>query len=489
MRLAWLAAAIAAVLPGVARAQSAVAQQQVANIQRDVSSPDAGAFRSHDDLERIEARRDRQEAHDFFEGAGHVRAGEQYGGWTSFTYLDLRDLNHNGAVPEPIKSVTLADTRAWYEYSWSARRAFYVRVRKQDLDINTAPGAVALDTRTKDQLDVDLLTYDFPVFSTDWRIGRQFLRMGRGLVLSDILDGARIEYRSHNGVKTSGFVGSTLHRSDNIDTNVVGFDQGHNNRTFVGVTGEYTTTTNDRPYAYFMKENDNSDTANPIQDPFSFQYDAFYWGVGSDGPIGDDTLYSLELVFEGGKAGTSNGGTGREKIDAGAAWLSVFHRLVGTSLPTLTFDYAWGSGDNGRFSVTDSGPRGPRSGLGDENFIGFGRFEGGLALQPRLSNLHVIRAGFQCKPLEGKLKAPSDLLAGFKITDYEKSNPKGVISDPLATVAKSHVGIGTDVFVAYKPMSDLDLLFEYGGFSPGGAFPIGAKEESHKLAVTATISY
>ena len=43
----------------------------------------------------------------------------------------------------------------------------------------TAPGVIPLDVRTKEQFDVDLFTYDFPVFSTDWRIGRQFLRVGR----------------------------------------------------------------------------------------------------------------------------------------------------------------------------------------------------------------------------------------------------------------------------------------------------------------------
>ena len=78
---------------------------------------------------------------------------------------------------------------------------------------------------------------------------------------------------------------------------------------------------------------------------------------------------------------------------------------------------------------------------------------------------------------------------GFKISDYEKSTLSGPISDPVATVAKRHVGIGTDLFAAWKPMTDVDLLFEYGGFSPGDAYLPGFREATNKFAVTSTISY
>lgn len=465
----------------------AVAAQQASNLQQNVTR-EPQSLRSRDDIARIEGRRDRKQAAEFFQDSGHVRAGTEYGGWTTVSYLDLKEIDHTGIVQDPIASVALIDNRAWFKHTWSSRRNVFLRLRKLDLDIETAPGVIPFDARTKEQFDVDLFTYDFPVFSTDWRLGRQFLRVGRGLALAETLDALRIDWRTASGVRVTGFGGSTLHRSDNIDTNVLGFDQGHNNRTFIGVQGEYVTQENHHLSAYLLDENDNSTTADSLADPFSFNYDAHYAGLGSEGSLGERTIYTGELVFEGGHAGTANGGVSREKIDAGAAWLSLFHRLEGTSLPTLLFDYAWGSGDAGRFSVTDSGIRGPRSGNGDGNFIGFGRFDGGLALQPRLSNLHVIRFGFQFKPLT-RLKAPADFLLGFKLSDYEKSTVNGPISDPVATVARRHVGFGTDVFVAWKPLSDVDVVLEYGGFTPGDAYAIGFTEPTNKFAFSTTVSY
>ena len=484
-----LRVAVALLLSGTAlhaQGTDAITQQIANSVQQNVRG--SLTLRSRDDIIRIEDRRDRKAAAAFFKDSGHVREGTEYGGWTTLSFLDIHDLDHVGSAKDPISSVFLADSRLWFKHTWSARRNVFLRVRKQDLDVNTAPGVVPYDTRTKETLDIDLLTYDFPVMSTDWRLGRQFIRVGRGLVLSDTLDGGQVEYRTRDGVRVSGFAGSTLHRSDNIDTNVVGFDQGHNNRTFVGVQGEYTTEQNHHVTAYYLDENDNSSTANPLQDPFSYNYDAHYGGLGSEGSLSERTIYSGEVVWEGGLAGTANGGVARERIDAAAAWLSLFHRIEGTTVPTLTFDYGWGSGDPHRFSVTDSGVRGPGFGKGDQNFIGFGRFDGGLALQPRLSNLHVIRLGFQFKPFT-QLKAPTDLLAGFKLTDYEKSTLSGPISDPVATLAARHVGVGADLFVAWKPLSDVDFLVEYGGFSPGDAYPVGARDSTNKIAITSTISY
>lgn len=485
--LAALLIVLGAAVPARAQRASAVAAGQATDVQQTLNR--APVIRSREDLIRIENRRDGKAAAAFFKNSGHVRAGTEYGGWTTFSYLDISEIDHVGTVRDPISSVGVIDSRLWYKHTWSARRNVFLRLRKQDINIESAPGVIPYDTRTKEELDIDLFTYDFPVMSTDWRIGRQFIRVGRGLTLADTLDGAHVEWRTGDGVRVSGFVGSTLHRSDNIDTNVVGFDQGHNNRTFVGVQGEYVTESNHHLTAYFLDENDNTSTADSIQDPYSYQYDAHYGGLGSEGSLGERTIYTGELVFEGGRAGTANGGVNRERIDAGAAWLSLFHRLEGTSIPTLTFDYAWGSGDANRFSVTDSGVRGPLNGRGDKNFIGFGRFDGGLALQPRLSNLHVIRLGFQFKPFAHMMEAPEDFLLGFKLSDYEKSTLNGPISDPVATEAKRHVGIGTDIFAAWKPMTDLDVLVEYGGFSPGDAYPVGSREPTNKFALTATVSY
>jgi hypothetical protein len=474
-RLRWCAVAALAVLAAVAPARAQLR--------------DTAVIGSRDVVRKLEQRRDQRASEEFFRDAGTARGGTEYGGWSTVTWLDIDELDHNGAALDPVSDVFVLDTRAWVKHTINARKNVFIRFRKLDLDIDTAPGVVPLDVRTKEQFDLDIAHFEFPVGQTQVRLGRLFTRVGRGLTLSDTLDGARFDYRSSRGVTFSGFVGSTLHRSDNVDTNVSGFDQGHNDRTFVGTAATYTTLGNHRVTGYAVDQNDNTPSANPLQDLTTFRYDSYYLGLGAEGPLGDRTSYAAELVRQRGTSGTLNGGASREQVEAFAALLSVFHRLPGTSLPTLTFDYAFGSGDPNRLSVTDTGVAGPLIGQSDHNFLYFGRFEGGLALQPRLSNLEVVRLGMQLKPLEGRLAAPTDLLVGFKLSGYSKDTLGGAISDPLATVAQRRVGYGADVFTAWKVFSDVDVLLEYGAFKPGNAYPEGFRDETHKVAGTATFAF
>lgn len=449
----------------------------------------ASLLSSRDTLRRLEQRRDQNAAEGFFGTSAKVRPGTDFGGWSSVTFLDASQLDHNARVTDPLDSVFVGDLRLWGRHVYNARKNVFIRFRKVGLDIDTQPGLPSLDVRTKEQFDLDLAHFEFPVGATQVRVGRLFTRVGRGLVLSDTLDGGRFEYRSSAGLALAGSVGSTIHRADNVDTNVAGFDQGHNDRTFITAQVDYVTAKNHKLTGYFVDENDNTIGANPTQDPISYRYDTQFLGFGAEGGLSSRTVYGLELVSQTGGAGTANGGVGKEKIQSNAALLSLQHRLDGESLPTLLFDYGFGSGEKTRLSVTDSGASGPALGAGDQNFLYFGRYDGGLALQPRLSNLSVVRAGFQLKPLAPRLAAPTDLLTGFKFSSYTKQRGAAPISDPLANSGKKDVGIGFDVFAAWKMFSDVDVLFEYGAFKPGNAYPIGANDESHKAAVTATIAY
>lgn len=453
------------------------------------AAADTSLIGSRDVVRKLEQRRDQRAAEEFFKDAAHVRPGTEYGGWTSVTWLDVDELDHNGALVDPVSDVFVLDWRLWVKHTINPRKSVYVRLRKLDLDIDTPPGIAALDVRTKEQLDLDLAHFEFPVGATQVRLGRLFTRVGRGLTLSDTLDGARFDYRSRKGYALGGFAGSTIHRSDNVDTNVAGFDQGHNDRTFIGAQADYVTIGNHRVSVYAVDENDNTASANPFQDPATFHYDAYYLGLAAEGGLGPDTQYAAEVVRQRGSGGTQNGGQAQERVEAHAALLSVTHRLPGTSLPTLLFDYAIGSGDPQRLSVTDTGLAGARAGLGDHNFLYFGRYEGGLALQPRLSNLEVVRIGFQLKPLVELIAPPTDLLFGFKLSGYTKDTPTGAISDPLATLPARRVGFGADVYAAWKVFSDVDVLAEYGAFSPGDAYAPGANDATHKFAVTTTVSY
>ncbi|MBI4858720.1 MAG: alginate export family protein [Candidatus Riflebacteria bacterium] len=425
----------------------------------------------------------------FFGDVATVRKGTEFGGWTSVTALTCSEIDHDKTTQDPVNQVLLFDQRLWVRHVHSSRSHAYLRLRKLNFDVNTAPGAATLDLATKEQLDVDLAHLEFPVGATQLRLGRLYLRVGRGLVLSDVLDGVRARYSSSAGVTVEGFAGTTLHRSDNPDYQVAGFDRGHNDRLFLALEGQYVLPSNVRVFAYAVDQTDRTKSENPAQNLLDFRYQSSYMGGGLEGWLGKRTQYAVELVHESGSSNSTRTPPGRAVIDAYAATASLWHLFEGETFPTLSFDYAIGSGDANRLSVTDSMNAGAIAPLGDHNFQYFGRFEGGLALAPLLSNLEVFRLGFQFKPLAEYLEAPTDLVLGLKVSSYHKDQITCPISDVLATLPNAQVGYGSDLYGAWKALSDVDVLVEYGAFKPGPAYPVTNRDTTHKFAATLTIAY
>jgi hypothetical protein len=424
------------------------------------------------------------------ERAAAIRPGFDCGGWTSTTVLAIDDLLHDRTAANPIDSILLFDQRFWIKHVRDGKHNLFLRFRKLKYDFESAPGTPVPDVATQEQFDLDLGHIEFSVGSTQVQVGRLFMRTGRGLVLSSALDGFRTTYRSSGGFTLQTQVGTTLHRTDNLDMQVAGFARGHDDRTFFGIQGQYLSGGGVLTRAFALAQVDSTESEDPAQNLIDFRYQSGYFGLDVEGTSDDRrTDYALELVVE---RGTSSGTAvfpNRATIRAHAATLAIAHRLDGDTVPTFLFDYARGSGDPNRLSVTDGFALGPRAPAGDKNFLYFGRYEGGLALQPRLSNLELFRFGFQLKPLARRIKPPSDFLTGFKLTTYSKVAGAGAISDPVATVPDDDVGHALDVFVAWKALLDVAMLFEYGRFRPGQAYPAGMRGPTEKLAASVTVAY
>ncbi|MBI4863173.1 MAG: hypothetical protein HY815_23340 [Candidatus Riflebacteria bacterium] len=153
-----------------------------------------------------------------------------------------------------------------------------------------------------------------------------------------------------------------------------------------------------------------------------------------------------------------------------------------------TLEYAFGSGDARRGSVTNTFG-GKQTITTDENFLYFGTYDGGLALSPRLSDLHVLRAGYQVRPFPKKGRRLPDLLLGTKVACYLKDSVDGIISDPAAAMASRDVGWGADTFLAYRPLSDVSIFVQGGQFWPGAAYPVGVRDRTDRVLASASLSF
>ena len=443
---------------------------------------------TRDQVQRQErAARESTDANEYFRGLGNARTGLRAGGWMSFTFIDFTDLLHARSLRNPVDSLTLPDLRVWVSDT-SHGNELYVRFRKSDFDFQHDPAQPFLDTRTKDQFDLDLGWYDWAWGKAHVRAGRSFMFMGRGLVLADVYDGVQVRTRTKCGVELSGLYGTSLHRQDNLDTRVTGFDRGHNDRDFAGVQADYTTKKHQIHYdAFALAQIDRTRSEDPAQDALDFRYQSHYFGAGSSGVWHKRLSYANETVLERGSSAGFDGG--RADVSAWASTAAFDYSFPGKNTPSITLDYAYGSGDSNRQSVTSSLDLGASRFTGDKNFLYFGQYDGGLALAPRLSNIEVWRLGARCRPFPGAMRWPSDMLAGFKVSDYHKNRVTGVISDPLATQPFSHVGTAVDLFMSWKILSDLNLLVEYGSFKPSSAYAPDARDLTERFAVTSTLTF
>ena len=439
-------------------------------------------------VERLDRQsRETADAQSYFQDLGHVRPGTRAGGWFAYTYLDFKELDHNRSARDPIDRLLLTDARVWAEHVFDAQRTAYVRVRKLDFDFSHDPALPFLDLRTKEQLDLDLAYFDFPIGDTTIRAGRAFMIMGRGLVLADVLDGVQARHRFANGLTLEGLAGTTLHRQDNLDTRVLGFDRGHNDRDFLGLQGSWVEKHFGTTYhAFALDQIDRTKSEDPNQDFLDFRYQSRYYGLGATGMSHHRLSYATESVLE---RGSSRGFDGRADVRAYAVTANLAYDFHEKWTPVATLDYGYGSGDPNRQSVTSSLDLGPSAAAGDENFLYFGQYDGGLALAPRLSNLEIWRLGARCRPFVDSMHWPSDLVTGFKVSSYHKLRVEGVTSDPLANQPFSDVGSALDLFTSWRVLSDLTVLVEYGAFKPGEAYAVGQRDTTRRFGLTSTLSF
>ena len=107
-----------------------------------------------------------------------------------------------------------------------------------------------------------------------------------------------------------------------------------------------------------------------------------------------DLLNRVEVVGEWGKTFSEGVTSGRDRVCAWAAdaALAYFFRKTPTR-PKLMVEYLYGSGDGNRRLSSTSTIGGNLAGTKDHAFNAFGFRDTGVALAPRVSNLHIYILG------------------------------------------------------------------------------------------------
>jgi hypothetical protein len=150
-------------------------------------------------------------------------------------------------------------------------------------------------------------------------------------------------------------------------------------------------------------------------------------------------------------------------------------------------EYLWGSGDADRGSVTNT-VGGNASGTDDKGFLAFGYQNAGLALFPRISNLHVFRVGVAASPLT-EPSSFGTLDVALDVFCYRKAKAAGAISDLRADLPNADVGWELDVSVIWRLLSDLLIEARYGRFAPGNAYSSATDEVRNFLSVSVTYMF
>lgn len=389
-----------------------------------------------------------------------------YGGWINARYNHFSSEDNNESASDSLRNYNYIDGRVWMKWVLTPEalngheHAFYVRVKDRYITRSgDAPGA---------RYDIDGPHLDYAYTILDFRpvwveVGRRYFNVGRGLVYSDINNGIQINFRKP-GFNVGLFVAKTLPRESNIDTSVPGYDKD-SERYFYGLGVGYTGIPHQSIYGFFLTQQDLSNE-DPVSSQQNYTYDSQYVGVGAKGSIAKSWLYWTELVNETGSSrvfGTDE----RKDVRAYAFDMEVVFAPDKPKRPRLSWEYAFGSGDSDRINVTNT-----QSGniVGhDTNFLYFGYAPTGYALAPRLSNLHMLKAGFTVSPFERRRQF-RDLTLGLEYYQFLKHRKEGGISDLEATESSRDIGREVDLSVKWRILSDVTMSFEYGHFMPGNSY-------------------
>ncbi|MBI2901184.1 MAG: alginate export family protein [Planctomycetes bacterium] len=299
------------------------------------------------------------------------------------------------------------------------------------------------------------------------RAGRQYERLGSGLVYNGVGDGLALRGRL-GPVEFDLFGLRSVPQEDDLDASRPTADD--QNRYFAGGTVSLRAIADHTPFLAVLVERDRADDGDEFQE---YDFDAEYYGAGIHGQLFLDGLtYEVEgWIQRGSRFAFLQTGT-PEDVRAYAFLASLEYVFDIPTHPRVRIGYMLGTGDPDRFRITNTA-LGNTAGTDDEAFLGFGYIPTGYSLAPLLSNLRIFRAGASWRPLEDvelwELQF-DQLEVGLDFYHYRKDHAGGGISDPYAGFDDGRIGYEVDFYLHWGVLSDLSVSARMGFFFPGAAY-------------------
>ncbi len=399
-----------------------------------------------------------------------------YGAW--ITSMAINDNDGNTSL---LSSLTLS--KLWLRLGLFQNFEIYGRLKDAYFKALDDPDDKLPDSdETNNQLDLDAGYIGFSTESNLIQIylGRKHYHLGTGLVFSGKGDGGELGlYTSILDIKLFGAHTGFLNKDTNPYRLVGKEFQDEGKRLFLGGTISKTML-NQQIYMMVLQQKDMADYNANNED---MEYNSQYIGGGLKGSFYGAQYYAEYILEQGENYQDDSANPGvKEKsdIDAKAMQIGLNYYFDLPLKPVLLLSYARGTGDTTRTNA--KAPNG-NSDETDNGFIYFGKFVGGYALRPYLSNIDIRRIGFSVSPLstmDSRILNRMTIIA--KYTMYEKVEEKGDIytgagPDPTAQDNKD-IGSGIDISFRWKVFYDFSAFINYAVFMPGDAMGSGAENRT-----------
>lgn len=417
-------------------------------------------------------------------------------------------INDSGTLPQ---GYFLGNYRPYFKYFWheqhifTARGKFAYKNNPSITDAQKTSGAL----ESVGEYSMELLNAELNFDRHQIVLGRSFYKLGRGLLFANFADGAEytgnfryFSVKAHGlysgqyggclislgGCATTGDIAQKglyeIVPGRAADVNLP--DPGRRFFAAVEATTAQFYGSNIYLLAQYSRDMSRDAATTGSANGKIYAYDPLNLGLGASGFIGSARLrYLAEFVLQRGRTynkNTTNNTADNQQTSINAWGLTAdvnyslpwFEHLL---KPGLVLQYATGSGRESS-SANPSNPSQENASGDDNNFFYFGAYSAGLALKPKLSNLHIIRFGFQMRPLH-YFYWGRNLMMALKYTYYRKANADYAISDNSAKLAMPVVGQGIDAQLVWDLRSDVKLFYAYGFFAPSEAYDAATAKSIH----------
>lgn len=305
---------------------------------------------------------------------------------------------------------------------------------------------------------------DSPV-SLKLKLGRDFVQTGSAYAIAMPLDHVQLQ-AEYAGFETTALIGRTPGSTPNIDRSYPVASES--NRVFWIFEERYKGFARHEPFVYYARQSDHT-REDPIDLLQNYDYDSEYIGFGSTGEMVRNLKYNTEWVIERGDSYGDRKFLHRDEVKAWAFDQELEYLFSHRTKPRASLEYMFASGDSDRVFTPTNAEGGNRNDHVDRSFIGFGFRDTGLALAPRLSNIHIWRAGASFVPVP-EVERLKNLELGTNWFLYWKHKETAAISDPTANETSGYLGWEMDYYANYRITNDLSLTFRLGEFFPGEAY-------------------